>query len=101
MQQLSFDCFLFKDRDIYSALLLKAQQQHVFVNRLFRFLKPPGERSHHYPPMANLEFKVRRPSYPQYKKNSECYIPGNLERIVFPMKIGIHCIMVTVITIAL
>lgn len=94
MQQLSFDCFLFKDRDIYSALLLKAQQQHVFVKRLFRFLKPPGEISHHCPSMANLEFKVR-------KKNSECYIPGNLERKVFPMKIEIHCVVVTVITIAL
>lgn len=35
------------------------------------------------------------------EKNSECYIPGNLERKVFPMKIRINCVMVTVITIAL
>lgn len=34
------------------------------------------------------------------RKNSEPYIPDNLERTIFLIKIGIHWIMVTVIAIA-
>lgn len=60
------------------------------------------EDSHYSLPNAKSILKARKPFFSSvYEKSSERYIPNNLERVVFLMKIGIHWIMITVIIIAL